>query len=562
MQLTSHISLKEDNVADYQRTECLPKDADDSTIAAMVAQAEMPPLLAALALATGDPELLREDLVPPLPPMGATIQPHGGMSDKALEDARQIATGAIASLRDSGDPSRDEPTDEVITRVMAYLTKGASEDHKPLLRHELGIQDYGAPTWSKDEVAPGIDFRVAVIGSGISGLGVAYRLLQAGLDFTVFEKNQEVGGTWWENIYPGCRLDTPQFAYSYSFAQKTNWSEYFSPQPEIQDYLADVASNFDIRSHIKFNTEVVAASFNDHTMMWHVVTENHKGVRKEYTFHAIISAVGQLNLPHIPEIPGARTFQGQAFHSAQWDATVDLTGKNVVVIGSGASAFQIVPAIADTVSNLTVFQRNAPWMLPTPTYHSPLPEGMQWLLRHIPYYGRCLRFWQFWQAAEGRMPFVTVDPEWQSDDAVSELNAQLRRELLEVLQEQVGDHPDLLQKMTPRYPPGAKRLLRDNGVWSKTLKKPNVVLETSGIQKIAPEGVVDNEGSLHPADVIVYATGFRASDYLEPIKVRGAAGRDLHEYWDGDARAYMGVNVPGFPNLFMIMGPNSGVVVN
>jgi 4-hydroxyacetophenone monooxygenase len=209
-----------------------------------------------------------------------------------------------------------------------------------------------------------------------------------------------------------------------------------------------------------------------------------------------------------------------------------------------------------------VFQRNPPWMLPTPNYHDEIKPGMAWLLHHVPYYGRWFRFWQFWIAAEGRLPLVEVEPDWDHPISVGRANEGLRLECIEHLKAQLSDRPDLLEKLTPSYPPGAKRMLRDNGVWAAALKQPHARLITDKIEKIEERGIVTEDGQLHEVDVIVLATGFQASDYLTPIKVTGCDGKDLHEWWAGDCRAYLGITMPGFPNLFMTGGPTTGVVVN
>ncbi|WP_433367561.1 flavin-containing monooxygenase [Streptosporangium sp. CA-115845] len=541
----------------------LPITEDDDFIARALAEAEVPALLAALALVDDDPELLGDQFKPPLPPMDSVIAPQGGMSAASLERAREVALKALVRFRDRGSVLAEEPGTDVLNRSMRFLTKDAGPEYLPLLRHELGLpRGYGAPNWSKQDIAPETDFTVAVIGAGIAGMAAAYRLRQAGVPFVMFEKNPEVGGTWWENVYPGCRLDTPNYAYSYSFAQKPDWPQQFSEQVEIEAYLQDVATRFGLRPHIRFGTEVVEARFDEAALGWNVTTRDSDGDTATHHFQAIITAVGQLNRPNIPDIPGRDTFAGRSFHSAQWDRDLDLTGLRVAVIGTGASAYQIVPSIAGQVDHLTVFQRNAPWMLPTPTYHDDIRPGMSWLLRHVPYYGRWYRFWQFWLAAEGRLPFVKVDPEWTDPDSTSAANAELRRQLLEHLRRQLTDRPDLLAKMTPTYPPGAKRMTRDNGVWADALKRPNVGLVVDPIEAITEKGVRTADGTVHEVDLIVYATGFLASDYLEPMTIRGRDDLDLHEYWGGDARAYLGVTVPRFPNLFMLMGPNTGVVVN
>lgn len=541
-----------------------PIDADDSFLEQAVAETDLPPLLAALALATGQQErLLAEELQPPLPPMDAVIAPQGGMTARNQQRARGAALEALIRFRDSGSKPAPAPDEEALGKIMAFLTKQAGPEYLPLLRHELGLpKDIGAPTWSVEETAHDTRFTVAVIGAGISGMAAAHRLRQAGLPVVVFEKNSEVGGVWWENVYPGCRLDTPNFAYSYSFAQKQDWDWQFSARDDIAEYLIDAATRFDLRRLVRFETEVVEAVFNEEDLNWSVVTLTRDGRRETHRFNAVVTAVGQLNRPNLPDIPGRDDFQGPAFHSAQWDTTIDLTGLRVAVIGTGASAYQIVPSVVDDVASLAVFQRHAPWMLPTPTYHHRISPGMAYLLRHVPYYGRWLRFWQFWQASEGRLPFVEVDPDWTELGSTSAGNARLRRQLLSHLEAQLSDRPDLLAKLTPDYPPGLKRMTRDNGVWAAALKQSHVDLVVDGIEQITPSGIRTTDGTLHEVDVIIYATGFQASDYLAPMTVRGRKGRDLHETWGGDARAYMGITVPGFPNLYLVMGPNTSVVVN
>ena len=400
-----------------------------------------------------------------------------------------------------------------------------------------------------------------VAGAGASGLAAAHRLQQAGLSFTVIEKNSDVGGTWWENNYPGCRLDTPNYAYSFSFAQKEDWPEQFSKQAEIRDYFLDVSRQFNLRSHVRFNTQVSDVVWHEEAGYWELTLHTANGTER-LVAQAVISAVGQLNQPKYPDFPGHERFAGQAFHSSRWPRDLDLSGKKVAVIGAGASAYQIVPAIADQVAELTVFQRNAPWMLPTPNYHEAIPDGMMALFREIPYYARWFRFWQFWIATEGRMPFVHVDPDWRKQGSVSRENEQFRQQLLARLREQFADRPDLLVKATPGYPPGAKRMLRDNGVWSAALKKSHVSLVTDGIVEITERGLVTTDGHEHAVDIIVYATGFQASDFLNTLKVTGRHGTTLAERWNGDARAYLGITIPDFPNLFCLYGPNTNLVVN
>ncbi|TDE34659.1 flavin-containing monooxygenase [Antarcticimicrobium sediminis] len=541
-----------------------PLDADDATLAAAVEEAELPALLATLSVLTGKPELLSEDLTPPTPPMLMRIAPQGGMSEATQAKARKLALSTLIEARDTGWP-QIRPTVQALQDAISFLTRGAGgagEDYLGLLMHEIGLpEDTGKPDWTAETLAPGRDLRVAVIGGGLAGIAAAYRLSQAGLDFTVYEKNPEIGGVWWNNTYPGCRLDTPNFAYSFSFAQKPDWPQQFSERSEVFGYAKRVAEDAGLRSNFTFSTEVESMRWDEAKGGWWLHTRGPEGEKIEFA-HVVIPAVGHLNRPNIPEIPGQNEFRGRAVHSAEWPSDLDLTGKRVAVIGTGASGFQIVPAIADQVSALTVFQRNPAWMLSTPNYQDDIKPGMHWLLTHVPYYGRWFRFWQFWIAAEGRFPAITVDPEWKHPISVSELNEKLRLGCIENLTAQVGDRKDLLEKLTPAYPPGAKRMVRDNGAYVNTLKKPHVSLVSEKIVRLTPQGIVTADGAHHDVDVIVYATGFLAADYLDPIRIEGRGERVLHDFWSGDCRAYLGIAVPSFPNLFIIGGPNSGLVVN
>jgi 4-hydroxyacetophenone monooxygenase len=382
------------------------------------------------------------------------------------------------------------------------------------------------------------------------------------LDYTVFEKGNEVGGTWWKNTYPGVRLDTPNYAYSFSFAQRDDWPQQFSEGAEIHRYTRDVAQRGGITENIQMGTEVLSAEWDEATGEWVLSMIVDGGQVEERRFNAVLSAVGQLDRPKFPETPGREKFAGIQVHSAEWDPAIDLTGKKVAVIGSGASAYQIVPAIVDQVSELKVFQRSSPWMLPTPFYYEDMPESVTYLVEHLPQFGQWLRLWQHWLGVEGRQHSTAADPNWTKEGSVSEINERVRQELTEMLKVQYADRPDLLPKVTPDYIVGGKRMLRDNGVWSASLKKPQTTLVTEGMVEMTEAGIIDGDGTLHELDVIIYATGFQASEFLEPLRVTGANGVDLHEYWAGNATAYAGVTVPGFPNLFIVSGPNTGHVVN
>ena len=277
----------------------------------------------------------------------------------------------------------------------------------------------------------------------------------------------------------------------------------------------------------------------------------------------MISAVGQLNRPLIPKIPGLDGFSGRSVHSAQWDPGLDLTGQRVVVVGTGASGVQLIPEVAKAASHLTVLQRTPVWLMPTPNYHDPVAEGMIWLFQRVPYYAQWYRFWLMMPLLHGVLAAAEVDPSYPpTERAISATNDQLRSVLTGALEAAYADRPDLLAKSIPTYPVGAKRMCRDNGNWPAALKRDNVALVTEAIDRIEAHGVVTADGKLHEADVLVFATGFQAADFLTPMTVVGRDERDLHDFWAGDARAYLGMTIPGLPNFFTLYGPNPNLVVH
>ncbi len=540
-----------------------PGGSDDEQLSGMVAVADLPSLLAALAHIRQAPELPGDDLY--LDPT-KHHEPQGGWSQEQQARVRALAVRTLIELRDAGWPQPPEPTADAVRPIISWMMGTATtDDYLALLLEELGgsTADLRAPTWTAAEVAPDRPFRVAVIGAGMSGLLAAHRLHQAGLDVVVYEKNPEVGGTWLQNTYPGCRVDVASHLFCYSFAQRDDWPQHFSTQPELLEYFQRCATDFDVRRFINFSTTVEAVTFDDGPATWDVHTVDEDGRAQTERFHAVVNATGQLNRPKLPDIPGREAFEGPAFHSAEWNHDVDLTGKRVAVIGTGASAAQFIPIIAEHAGEVLVFQRTPNWLAPTLDYHDDVADGQRWLLTHVPYYSRWYRFWLFWRYAEGMLPAVKVDPEWDGHgQSVSAANEEMRMLLGMYIGLCFGDRPDLLVKVMPAYPPAAKRIIRDNGIWSATLKRDNVQLITDPIARIEPAGIVMKDGTEHDVDVVIYGTGFHASRFLTPMKVTGRGGIDLHEQWDGNARAYLGIVTPNFPNFFMLYGPNTNIVVN
>jgi len=536
---------------------------NDAELEAIVGDAELPALLVALAHVTGDDSLLREDL---RPDGSFTAGPQGGYDESQIARARRLCLDALRAFRDVGSPAPQRPDAARLRRLLSFLADEKDLDaYMPLLLAELALEgaEARAPSWRKDEIAPGTPFRVAIIGAGMSGLAAAVRLQQAGVPFVVIEKSDDVGGTWHDNVYPGCRVDVPNHFYSYSFAQKVDWPQLFSTQDVLLDYFRACADEFGLREHIRFGTEATEAVYDEERNVWTLSLRGPQGSTDTLEAQAIVCAVGQLNRPKMPEIDGIGDFGGPSFHSARWRHDVALRGKRVAIIGTGASACQFIPPVAEEAAELTVFQRTAPWLLPTPEYHDVVPAGLTWLFTHVPFYAQWYRFWLFWTTSEGLLATVEVDDDWEHPErSVSAANDEVREMLTLYLKEQCGDDEALFRKMVPDYPPLSKRFVRDNGILPATFKRENVTLETAGIERITQSGIRTRDGRDIEVDVIVYGTGFTASEFLVPMKVVGRGGLDLHQAWEGDARAYLGITLPHFPNFFLMYGPNTNIVVN
>lgn len=541
--------------------------SDESLWAAVLA-AEIHPLLCALALMTDDDALIDPRFSPLVELPAAGPPPHWGLSETLVEAARRVAFEHLRKFRDRPPDSGHEPSPAILEKTLEFAIGRDHGVSSALIHRELDLpHDCDAPDWRLNELAPGRRFRVAIIGAGMSGILVAHRLQQAGIDYTVFEKSDNVGGTWQQNTYPGCRLDTPNFAYSYAFAQNPRWPSEFSEQRDILKFFEQLGRQFAITDRVRLETEVLSARYQEETAQWQLRVKRTGGVTEEHFFEAVISSVGQLGRPKIPAIPGAEKFAGATWHTARWNHEVSLKGKRVGVIGTGASAYQVVPAILSEVDSVVIFQRHPPWMLPTPRYHEPITAAHQRLLSGLPHYARWLRFFQVWATIRGRWDLVRVDEAYQHPVSVSAANEALRQALLQQIERHYAGRPDLLRSQVPDYPPGAKRMLRDNGVWPAALKDPKVFVETRPITALSESGVTvaedgGDQGHQHPLDVIIYATGFRASEFLAPMQITGIQGKNLHEWWAGEARAYLGMCMPGFPNFFCMYGPNTNLVVH
>lgn len=547
----------------YWVEESEPITEDDEALRAIVAKAELPVLLTALAAATGDLSALTPERRPPLPPRIRAMLLHGGMAEEQQADVRAAAFELLRRVRDEHITRVAPLGEDELRTALAYFGNSDAEERIGLLAHESAHPSSyaGRPDWTIDQVAPDRDYKVLVVGAGVSGIAAAHRLRQVGIDFDMIELGEDLGGTWWKNKYPGVRLDTPTFGYSYSFAVRGDWPHQFAAGHEIQAYLADIAERSGFADRIEYRTRLTRAAHDEATGTWTATLTRGDGSTEQRVYHAIFSGTGQLDLPRIAEFPGQHEFTGLQVHSQEWDPATDTAGKRIAVIGSGASAYQIVPSLVDDAASMVVFQRTPPWISPAPEYHAETDATTAWLIRKVPHYAQWWRLWVTMQGAIGRFGSVKVDPGWRNLPlTLSERNQIMRDEIVDYLEQTYAGRPDLLQAAIPSYPPGGKRMLRDNGVWARALQQPQTTLATSPIDHFDAAGIVTQDGTRYDVDLVIYATGFRASDYLSGIEVIGRTGQELHDYWDGDAKAWAGITVPGYPSLFLLMGPNANHV--
>ncbi len=536
-----------------------PFDTSDDEIAEALLDLSIPTLMLSLVHMSGDAGLIRGRLRP----AGLFLnEVQGYMTEEDKAEARALALDIIRKYRDEGCPEPEPVPADLVHEMMTWLVcEDVPGEYVPMVMEEMELDGTDVR-----KVGPVADdtvrqaFPVVVIGCGQSGLLAGIRLQEAGIPFTIVEKNAGVGGTWWENSYPGARVDVGNHFYCYSFEPSDAWTEFFAQQPELQAYFEAVMTRARHREARPVRDRGARCGLGRRHGYLVGADPRADGGEETLVARAVISAVGQLNRPHVPDIPGREVFAGPSFHSARWDHTVDLAGQRVAMIGAGASGFQIAPTIAPEVGHLTVFQRTAQWMFPNPNYHEAVGPGVRWALRHLPFYGRWYRFLLFWPGCDKGLEAARVDPDYPDQQrAVSETNEFTRQMFTDWITSQVGDDPDLVAKVVPDYPATGKRTLQDNGSWLRTLTRDNVDLVRTGIDHIEADAVVTEDGVRHPADVIVYATGFHANRVLWPMEITGRDGVDLRSLWGERPAAYLGITVPGFPNLFCMYGPGTNL---
>lgn len=529
---------------------------DEARIRSGVAVANIPTLLMVLVQLTGDQRWLRTPYLPS-GPRGLSDNDTAGLDAALQAEVRAAAIDAILAWGAGAPVAIPQPApDTVVEMLRVAVGEHAPDDYADMAAQELRAgsgHESGPPPI--EQLPPG--FEAVVIGAGPSGLCAAYRLGRAKIPYTVIERNDDVGGSWLENRYPGCAVDTPSHLYSFSFAQH-DWTRWFASRDELLGYFHKIADEHGIRDRIRFGTTVDSATWDDDERHWRLDLVDQDGNRSTISAPIVISAVGAFNKPKLPDIPGLADFAGPVAHTSRWPEGMDLAGKRVGVIGNGASAMQLVPAIADAVESVTVFQRSPQWAAPFEKFQVDVPEPVRYLLEHVPLYRAWYRLRLTWIFNDRNHDGLQRDPAWpHGHRSINPINDGQRRFLTRYIVEQLGRRLEMLGDVLPSYPPFGKRMLLDNR-WFATLTRDDVHLRTTRVAKVRPDAVVTDDGLEYPLDVLVLATGFDVVRFLAPIHITGRDGQTIEAAWDGDdARAYLGVTVPGFPNFFCLYGPNT-----
>jgi 4-hydroxyacetophenone monooxygenase len=482
-------------------------------------------------------------------------------ADVALIRAK--AASLLKACRDSG-PDEIPVGPEARLHRSLELTAGTAipGPELPMWMEQLSLDPYARGlVWSAQPSPERLaGFSVVVIGAGMGGLNAAVQLSHAGILYVVLEKNSEVGGTWYENRYPGARVDTPSRTYTHIFGANFPYPSPYCEQRENEKYVNWVADHFDIRKNIEFDTEVTSMTWDDSAQVWEIATVQPDGPRL-WRANVVITAVGFLSRPNVPKIDGLESFQGPSFHTARWPSELDVSNKRVAVVGTGCTGYQLVPELVKETEHVYLFQRSPNWVFDIPGYLAPYPAQVTWLDRNFPYLTNFVRFRYSWVRRPGASAAANeIDPQFDDPYAVSAANKEVRDQRLAFMRTKFADRPDLMEAMVPDAPPLSARPVyvdREFSIYD-VLLRDDVTLVTDGVSRVTEDAIVAHNGTRFPVDIIVLATGFKANDYLWPMEVRGRGGIRLEDLWAQDgARAYLGNMLPGFPNFFMLYGPNT-----
>ena len=542
-------------LVDTSRSELL--GATDDQIEDAVQYADAVVLRGLLYQLTGDDEVAKTKVTRAQAGMGRGVM-VATEEDVAL--LRRKAADFLKAYRDSGaGPIDIGPMDRLPVTMSLVAGEHVEGDMLDSLVEELALDPWArSHQWRKTPDPQRLQrFSVTLIGAGLGGLNAALMLRRAGIPYTHIEKNSGVGGTWFENRYPGARVDTPSRGYTHIFGANFAYPYPFGPWTENQRYFDWVADEFGLRDDIVFNTEVRSLTWDEDASMWSIDLDGPGGERTIRS-NAVITGVGFLNRPRIPEIEGMLDFAGPSWHTARWPEGAEIRGRRIAVIGSGCTGYQTIPELALEAGHVVAFQRTPSWLFNTPGYRSPFPPQVTWLDRNFPFHTNFMRLRM--NAGLASWHFMTdIDPDFDDPFAVSAFNKQMRDNSIAFLERKLND-PELVARMTPPHPPWSQRPVVVDSEYCvlDAILRDNVTLVTDGIRRINKTGIETKDGTRYDVDVIVYATGFHANEYLFPMKITGRDGRTLEKFWaDGGARAYRFCTIPGFPNLWSLYGPNT-----
>ncbi len=401
-------------------------------------------------------------------------------------------------------------------------------------------------------------FEVAIIGAGLAGIAMAVQLERIGIPYVVYERGHEIGGTWSTHKYPDIRVDTLSITYEFSFDDVHPWTEYFARGGEVRSYIESIARKYGAFEHVRLGHDLEEARFDEERSIWRLVFRRPDGERVERSANAIVSAAGLFSKPKKPDIPGIEEFQGRVLHPTQWTQDLDVRGKRVAVVGNGSSGVQLLAPVAAEAEHVTVFQRTPQWISPRPNYGRPVEREVRWLIDHLPGYWNWCRYTSIIALMTWHEDYLVPDPAWEAKGGhITQKSEELRGFLVDYIRSQIGDRPDLLEKLIPDYAPMVRRPVVDNG-WYKALTRDDVDLVTSPIARLTAQGIETADEKRHEVDLLVFATGFEVDKFLWPAEYHGERGLSLRDYWAPESpRAYLGMMVPRFPNFFMLYGPNS-----
>jgi 4-hydroxyacetophenone monooxygenase len=525
---------------------------DPGELRANLRQADPGVLVAVLAQLTGDPAVV-DQFAPKITHVPDPPEQAGVTDTETATALVEAVVAAVQKPRLAAAVPADDP--DLFARIAPVALGGVvGAEYLPLLLEQGGFQP-SQPVLPRTAKLPD-GFRVAIIGAGIAGLTAALELADADIDYQIFDRNDEVGGTWYTTTYPGIGVDTPSAYYSLSREIKGDWSSYYPQGAEYQDYLVSVADKNKLRQRTRFGTEVEALWWDEARQQWQIHAVGPDGKRDVSYANVVIPAAGYLNRPRWPELEGRETFAGTSIHSAEWDPNLDLTGKRVAVIGAGCTAVQIVDACVDQVAQLTVFQRQPHWVAPRRRLSDDVPNYQRWLGTRLPFYANWLRLKSFWGTADNNYPVILRDPDWAGEHlSISPANDVLLQMCLDYIDRILGAGSELARKVTPDFAPYGKRIIRDPGGYYAALARDHVDVQACEPAQVNEAGIVTADGRQIDVDVIIYATGYYL-DFLSTVDIRGRGGGKLADEWGDSPRAYRGGTVPGFPNLFISSAPN------